>query len=69
MTKHLNRQIGQTKQITVPPEILVHYAVSSFLALLTWWLDHDMPYTPERMEEILNTLTWSGFRSALGSKE
>jgi AcrR family transcriptional regulator len=69
MKNHLNRQIAQTRQLTVPREILVHYMVSSFLALLTWWLDHDMPYTAERMEEIFNTLTVSGFKSALGSKE
>ena len=66
MTTHLNRQIAQTRQLTVPRELLVHYLVSSFLALLTWWLDHDLPYTAERMEEIFNTLTVSGFRNAVG---
>jgi AcrR family transcriptional regulator len=66
MKDHLNRQIAQTKQLTVPREILIHYMVSSFLALLTWWLDHDMPYSAERMEEIFTTLTVSGFRNALG---
>jgi AcrR family transcriptional regulator len=69
MTSHLNRQIAQSKHLMVPREILVHYVVSSFMALLTWWLDHDMPYTAERMEEILNTLTVSGLRNALGSTE
>lgn len=65
MKNHLNRQIAQTKNLVVPREILVHYFVSSFLALLTWWLDHDMPYSAERMEEIFNTLTLPGYKSAL----
>jgi hypothetical protein len=68
MKNHLNRQIDRTRQLTVPREVLVHFVVSSFLALLTWWLDHDMPYTAERMEEIFNTLTVSGLTRGLGSK-
>ena len=65
MRNHLNRQIAQAKNLTVPREILVHYFVSSFLALLTWWLDHDMPYSAERMEEIFNTLTLPGYKSVV----
>jgi AcrR family transcriptional regulator len=69
MANHLNRQLAQARQLTVPREILVHYMISSFLSLLTWWLDHDMPYTAERMEEILNALTMSGFKSALAGQQ
>ncbi len=65
MKEHLNRQIASTRNLTVPSEILVHYYVSSFLALLTWWLDHDMPYSAERMEEIFQTLTLPGYQKAL----
>ena len=69
MTSHLNRQIGQTRQLAVPREVLVHYVVSSFLALLTWWLDHGMPYGADRMEEMFTMLTAPGIRTALGSAE
>ncbi len=65
MKEHLNRQIGLARNLTVPREVLVHYFVSSFLALLTWWLDHDMPYSAERMEEIFETLTLPGYKNAL----
>ena len=66
MKSHLNRQIGPARPLTVPREVLVHYVASAFLALLTWWLDHDMPYSAERMEEIFNTLTVPGMTRALG---
>ncbi len=65
MKNHLNRQMVSTRNLAVPGEILVHYFVSSFLALLTWWLDHDMPYPAERMEEIFETLILPGYKSAL----
>ena len=36
----------------VPPEIAVHHIVASTMALIEWWLDHHMPYSPERMGAI-----------------
>ncbi len=65
MKEHLNRQIASARNLTVPGEILMHYFVSSFLALLTWWFDHGMPYSAERMEEIFQTLTLPGYQKAL----
>ncbi len=65
MKEHLDRQIGASRNLAVPRNILVHYFVSSFLALLTWWLDHDMPYSAERMEEIFQTLTMPGYKNAV----
>lgn len=67
MKNHLDRRIASNRNLAVPGEILVHYFVSSFLALLTWWLDHDRPYSPERMEEIFQTLTLPGYKNALRS--
>jgi AcrR family transcriptional regulator len=33
----------------VPPEVAAHHLVMSTITLIQWWLDHDMPYSPERM--------------------
>jgi len=41
---------------TVPPEIVAHHLVTATLALLGWWLEHDMPYPPERMGAIYRDL-------------
>ncbi len=36
----------------IPREIKANHVATSVLALVKWWLDHGMPYTPERMGEI-----------------
>ena len=33
----------------VPPEVAAYHLVTSTIALIQWWLDRDMPYSPERM--------------------
>ncbi len=40
----------------IPPEIAANHVAASALALVKWWLDHDMPYPPERMGEIYAAL-------------
>ncbi len=40
----------------VPAEIAAHHLITSSIALVQWWLEHDMPYTPERMGEIYQEL-------------
>jgi AcrR family transcriptional regulator len=37
---------------TVPLEVAVSHLMSSLVMLIRWWLDHDMPYSPERMGQI-----------------
>ncbi len=40
----------------VPPEIAANHMVAAILALIRWWLDHDMPYSVERMGQIYSRL-------------
>ena len=40
----------------IPPEIAAHHMIASFIELIQWWLDHDMPYPPERMGGIVSAL-------------
>jgi AcrR family transcriptional regulator len=40
----------------IPPEIAANHVAASALALLKWWLDHDMPYPPERMGAVYAAL-------------
>lgn len=37
---------------TVPMEIVAYHIVTSSVALIKWWLDHQMPYSPEQMGAI-----------------
>lgn len=36
----------------VPPEVAAHHLVVASLGLIQWWLEHDMPYSAERMGTI-----------------
>lgn len=40
----------------VPSEIAAHHLVTASIALIQWWLDHDMPYPPEQMSRIYHAL-------------
>jgi AcrR family transcriptional regulator len=40
----------------VPEEIAAYHLITSSITLVQWWLDHNMPYTPERMGEIYHEL-------------
>jgi|SRR5215472_470380 len=50
---------------SVPLPILSHYVSSEIFSLLKWWLDHKMPHSPERMDQIFHQLVTPGLQSAL----
>lgn len=60
LQEHFKMDMPERVRVQVPPEILAHYLVSSLMALLTWWLDHDLPYPPERMNEMYRLLVEPG---------
>lgn len=40
----------------IPPEVAAHHVVAGTLALIQWWLENGLPYTPERMGQIYSDL-------------
>ena len=56
-TSGLQRRPEARNQTTIPIEVRAAFLASSLLALLTWWLDNDMPYPPESMHEMYQELT------------
>lgn len=62
---------GQIEQLAggrppaVPLEIVTHYVASSLMALITLWLDRDLPYTAEQMNAMFQQLTMPGVMAAL----
>jgi len=65
MREHFKSQFSERKGLQVPPDVLAHYMVSSFMALLTWWLDHNVPYPAERMNDMYRQLTQPGITAIL----
>lgn len=42
----------------VPIEIAANHIVAASIALIQWWLDHEMPYSPQRMGMIYAELIY-----------
>ncbi len=64
--QYLEPYFKDKNKLVVSPEILAHWLASSFLSLLTWWLDNNLPHTAEKMDEIFRQLTMPGLETVLG---
>ncbi len=53
---------------SVPLAVISQYLAGSFLHLLKWWLEAEMPYTPEQMERIFQQLALPGVWAVIGEK-
>ena len=49
--------IWPPKNPPLPLDVFVQYLASSFLGLLTWWLNNDAPYSSEQMNAFFKKLT------------
>ena len=56
---HLKQGLPKRSK-NVPPELLAHYVASSFIALMTWWIDNEYPLSAEKMNEIYRQLVEPG---------
>jgi len=54
--------MSESPTLEVPVSILANFLANELFALLKWWLDHEMPYTPERMDEIYHQLVNPAFQ-------
>jgi AcrR family transcriptional regulator len=64
--EHIKNQLSK-RNTAVPLDVMAHYIASSYLSMLTWWLDHDLPYTPEQMDALFQQLVFPGVRAMLAS--
>jgi AcrR family transcriptional regulator len=49
--------------------LTIDYLAGALLNLIGWWLDHEMPYSPEQMDKIFQELAMPGVHSLLGLKQ
>ena len=66
--EHLSSTIKGRKNPPMPLDMAAHWIVSSFLSLMTWWLDRDLPYSAEEMDNMFRQLTMPGIEAALRIK-
>jgi AcrR family transcriptional regulator len=62
----LEEAVKKRPSLPIPVEVTTHHLVSSLLSLMTWWLDRNMPYPPEKMEGMFRTLVRPSLETALG---
>ncbi len=51
---------------SVPLAVASQYLAGAFLSLLKWWLEAEMPYSPERMVEMFQQLALPGVWAIVG---
>ncbi len=49
--QEMKTNFGPITQSDIPSDIIANHLVSSTFALVRWWLDNDMPQSPEQMGE------------------
>ncbi len=49
--------------LPIPQEVAVKFVVNTFLTLLAWWVDKDMPCSAADVDRIFHKLTLSGLNS------
>jgi AcrR family transcriptional regulator len=45
---------------SVPLEMVAQYLTGAFMNLFKWWIEAEMPYSPERMDEIFRQVALPG---------
>ncbi len=57
LKKHFQENFPKKVQPAIPLDILVQYFVSTFLGLMTWWLENDISYSAQQMNSYFRKLT------------
>ena len=69
VTRHIQQYLAglvlpdlqaQADNMPMPPAVIANYMAGAELALLTWWLDNDMPHTPVEMAQMTRQLVLNG---------
>ena len=62
---HLAELEARGHQLRIPLPVIANFLAGAMLSVLMWWLDNDMPYPPERINEMFHELAMSGVRGVL----
>ena len=50
---------------SIPTSLIIEYMTSTLMTLIKWWAKHDMPHSPQRMDEIFQQLVMPGVFSVI----
>lgn len=60
--------LSEKRSASVPLAVVSQYLAGAFLNLLKWWLEAEMPYSPERMDEMFQQLALPGVWAIVGER-
>jgi len=58
--------LEQPVESQVPVQVVASYFASALLGFMTWWLEKDMPYSPDQMAEMFVMMFFQGSRQVMG---
>jgi AcrR family transcriptional regulator len=61
----LEALLPQGQKTATPLPIVANYMAGALMTLIKWWMDNQMPYSPERMDEIFHQLVMPGVWTVL----
>jgi AcrR family transcriptional regulator len=64
--QNLTSALTEKRSPTVPLEVVSQYLAGAFLNLLKWWIEAEMPYSPERMDEMFQQMAMPGVWAIVG---
>ena len=66
--QNLASTLSEKRSLSVPLEVISQYLAGAFLNLLKWWLESEMPYSPEWMDEMFQQLAMPGVWAIVGER-
>jgi len=66
--QNLASALSEKRSPSVPLVVVAQYLAGAFLNLLKWWLEAEMPYSPERMDEMFQQLALPGVWEIVGER-
>ncbi len=64
--RYLEAAIPAGQPPAAPLDLIAECMAGTMLTMLKWWLDHEMPYTPEEMDTLFHGLVLPGIAATLG---
>ena len=62
----IEKLIGDGQQPGVPVRVMAHMLANSFLSLMKWWLENEMPHSPADTDAMFQEMVMPGFWKQLG---
>lgn len=66
--RRVTTQFPTAAELPIPVEILAQHVAGSLLALITWWLENDLPYDAQYMAETFQQLNVQALVALFGAK-